>query len=131
MAIDFINHLRINPLGNLPPSRSARMKEVRDDDLRQVSSPSGNDVPEDKQGTITVDEAKASQAVVELNDYVQRVGRDLHFSLDTGSGKTIIKVLNSETKELVRQIPPQKILELAEILEQTNTLTSTGLLEKV
>ena len=79
---------------------------------------------------MTVEETNASQAVVDLNDYVQRVGRDLHFSLDKESGKTIIKVLNSETKELIRQIPPKEVLELAEILEQTNDLTSTGLLEK-
>ncbi len=130
MAIDLMTHLRSSPSGNLQPSRTTRIKEVGEGDLRQVSSPGGKDLPEDEQGTITVDEANASQAIVELNDYVQRVGRDLHFSMDKDSGKTIIKVFNSETQELIRQIPPEKVFELAEILEQASDITSTGLLEK-
>jgi flagellar protein FlaG len=130
MTIDFINHLPSNHLGNLQPSRSAPAKENAEAQVRQPSAPEGNDVPGDERIDMTVDEANASQAVVDLNDYAQRVGRDLHFSLDKESGKTIIRVLNSETKELIRQIPPEEVVELAQILEQTNDLTSTGLLKK-
>jgi flagellar protein FlaG len=131
MAIDFIKHLPSNPWSNLPPPRSAPAKENAAAQLQQLPAPAGNEVSEDGRTDITVDETNASQAVVDLNDYVQRVGRDLHFSLDKESGKIIIKVLNSETKELIRQIPPEEVLQLAQILEQTNNLTSTGLLEKV
>jgi flagellar protein FlaG len=131
MAIDFINHFPSNPLGNLLPFRSAPAKENAEAQVRQPPVLAGNEVSEDGRTDITVDETNASQAVVDLNDYVQRVGRDLHFSLDKESGKIIIKVLNSETKELIRQIPPEEVLQLAQILEQTNNLTSTGLLEKV
>jgi flagellar protein FlaG len=130
MASDSINRLPSNLLGTLQPSRSAPAKENRAAQLRQPSSSGDVDVPEKARIDRAVDEPNASQAVVDLNDYVQRVGRDLHFSVDKESGKTIIKVLNSETKELIRQIPTDKVLALAEILEQTNDLTSTGLLEK-
>jgi flagellar protein FlaG len=140
MAIDSINRLPSKLLDTLQSSRSVPAKENRSAQVRQPSSSGDVDVPEKVRidrvvdeahaSQAVVDEAHASQAVVDLNDYVQRVGRDLHFSLDKESGKTIIKVLNSETKELVRQIPADEVLALAEILEQTNDLISTGLLEK-
>jgi uncharacterized FlaG/YvyC family protein len=131
MASDSINRLPSNPLGSLQSSRLVPAKENRAAQIRQRSSLGENEMPENDRIEMTVDEANASQAVVDLNDYVQRVGRDLHFSVDKESGKIIIKVLNSETKELIRQIPPAEALALAEILAQTNGLTSTGLLEKV
>lgn len=47
----------------------------------------------------------ASEFVRELEKKVQNVSRDLQFQVDDQSGETIIKVFDSNTKELIRQIP--------------------------
>lgn len=50
-------------------------------------------------------EAMHSEYMQELEKRVQNVSRDLQFSVDQDSGKTVIKVLDSRTKEIIRQIP--------------------------
>lgn len=56
------------------------------------------------------------EAVARLNDYVQSVERDLRFSLDSESGQPVISVFDRETSELIRQIPPEITLSLAQQL---------------
>lgn len=63
------------------------------------------------------------EAVSKLNDYVQNIQRTLAFSVDKETGRTIVKVYDSETKELIRQIPPEETVKLAQTLdEQTANL---------
>lgn len=56
--------------------------------------------------------------VKRLNESIQIVRRDLHFSYDESAGRTVITVINSDTGEIVRQIPPEEVLSLAENLEE-------------
>ncbi|MDB6061226.1 MAG: hypothetical protein JWM78_1329 [Verrucomicrobiaceae bacterium] len=64
------------------------------------------------------DSAKLTAAVTKLNDYVQNVQRNLSFSVDKDSGQTVIKVLDVQTNEVIRQIPPAETLRLAASLEE-------------
>lgn len=58
-----------------------------------------------------------------LNDVVQNIRRELKFSIDDDTGRTVIKVLNADTQEVVRQIPREEILQLVKnIQERTGTL---------
>lgn len=62
-------------------------------------------------------------AVSKLNDYVQNLSRTLSFSIEETSGRTVIKVYDTETEELIRQIPSEETLKLAEqISEQASSL---------
>lgn len=62
-------------------------------------------------------------AVAQLNDYVQNVQRDLQFKLDDDSGKTVVTVIDRETSEVVRQIPDEMALKLAQKLQQDEPLS--------
>jgi len=57
------------------------------------------------------------KAIAHLNDYVQSVQRDLEFSLDEGSGATVVRVIDRSTKTVVRQIPSDVALRLARNLK--------------
>jgi flagellar protein FlaG len=61
-------------------------------------------------------ENKVKEAVGNLNDFVQKLSRTLQFSVDEESGRTVIKVVDSETKQIIRQIPPEEVLALAKNL---------------
>ena len=52
------------------------------------------------------------ESVGQLNDAIQNVRRELHFTVDDGTGKTIIRVIDSNTQEVVRQIPAEEVLAL-------------------
>lgn len=64
-----------------------------------------------------------SQAVSQLNDFVQNVQRDLQFEVDNELGQTIVKVVDQATQEVIRQIPDEVALRLAEKLQQDEPLT--------
>jgi flagellar protein FlaG len=53
------------------------------------------------------------RAIAHLNDYVQSIQRDLQFSMDEGSGKSIVQVIDRSTQQVVRQIPSEVALQLA------------------
>ena len=47
--------------------------------------------------------------VQQLNAASISIGRDLRFQVDLQGGKSVIQVLNSETGEIIRQIPGDKV----------------------
>ncbi len=66
------------------------------------------------------------ETVSRLNEAVQVVKRDLRFRVDDDSGRTIITVLDSETEEVIRQIPPEQVLTLAKNIESLKGLLFTA-----
>jgi flagellar protein FlaG len=84
----------------------------------QKSAVNGNSVPETKVADETKEES-LERAITRINSYVQQVQRDLKFSVDDESGKTVIKVIDSESKELIRQIPEEVLLKVAQSIEES------------
>jgi flagellar protein FlaG len=57
-----------------------------------------------------------------LNRYLTSSQRNLNFRVDESSGRTIITVVNPETNEVVRQIPPEELLALARTMREAGLL---------
>ena len=57
------------------------------------------------------------QAVVELNRQMEHSGVSLDFSIDKSIGRSIVKVVNKDTGELVRQIPSEAVVRVADSIE--------------
>lgn len=66
------------------------------------------------------------QVVEHLNNFMQQVQRNLNFSVDKESGRTVIKVLNTETQEVIRQIPAEDVLSRIHNLEDIQGLLFRG-----
>jgi len=62
-------------------------------------------------------------AVKQMNEYIQSTQRDLHFSYDKASGETVVKVLDRKTQEVIRQIPDETFLKLAQAQVEDGGLT--------
>ena len=48
------------------------------------------------------------EVAAKLNVAAQSIGRDLRFKVDMDSGNSVIQVLDRETGEIIREIPPEK-----------------------
>jgi len=48
------------------------------------------------------------ELAAKLNVASQSIGRDLRFKVDMNSGQSVIQVLDSDTGEIIREIPPEK-----------------------
>ncbi|MCC7643711.1 MULTISPECIES: flagellar protein FlaG [unclassified Janthinobacterium] len=53
------------------------------------------------------------QAVSELNQSPQVKTQGLQFSIDEDSQRTVVKIIDQETQEVLRQIPTREALEIA------------------
>ena len=56
---------------------------------------------------------RIDQAVQQIQSYLNDSQRQLRFQVDADSGRTIVTVVNPETKEVIRQIPGDEVLKLA------------------
>ena len=57
-------------------------------------------------------------AVSQINDYVQNLQRNLQFTIDEATGKNVVTIIDSESKEVIRQLPSEEALELARRLAE-------------
>jgi len=71
--------------------------------------------PEPEKAEVSNEELR--EIVTQLNESVQQIQRDLLFSVDDSSGRTIVRVVNSETEEVVRQMPTEEVLRISRNLK--------------
>ena len=62
--------------------------------------------------------AELEKAVEDLNQALQNIRRELRFSVDDDTGRMIVKVINADTDEVVRQIPSEQLLNAVRHLNQ-------------
>ncbi|CAA0099854.1 flagellar protein FlaG [Zhongshania aliphaticivorans] len=66
---------------------------------------------------------RTEQAVAKLNEILKDRERDLEFSVDEDTGRTVLKVIHAESGEVIRQIPPEELLNIARVfIEGTGSL---------
>jgi flagellar protein FlaG len=65
---------------------------------------------------------QVSKAVSELNQSKQAQAQGLEFSIDQDSKRTVVKVVDQTTKEVLRQIPSVEVLEIAKSLDSAKGL---------
>lgn len=68
------------------------------------------------------DPAQVTQALKSINKAMQNLSQGLEFMLDEDSHRTIIKVVDRETREVIRQIPTEEVLEISKALDQAKGL---------
>jgi flagellar protein FlaG len=84
-------------------------------------SPAHSAPPSDSVGTVQTrqaDEKALQQAVDKLQRKVQISASNLHFSIDHETGRTVVRVTDVNTQEVIRQIPPEEILHLDQALDR-------------
>lgn len=61
-------------------------------------------------------------AVEQTNDFIKPFNGSLHFQIDKDTDTTVVKVLDVDTKEVIKQIPSEDMLNLAKALDQLKGL---------
>ena len=67
-----------------------------------------------------VDAQEIAQAVQQITSIGANLSRSVSISVDERSGDYILQVQNAETKEVVRQIPAEEVLKIAEVMSERN-----------
>jgi flagellar protein FlaG len=61
-------------------------------------------------------------AVKSLNDFTGQTAQNVQFSIDQDSGKTVVKVIDTQTQEVLRQIPNAEALSISRSLNKLQGL---------
>jgi flagellar protein FlaG len=90
-----------------PSERAAKPAELPPAEAQTDQQVSRNDV---------------ESAVKRANQAVQASARDIEFSVDKESGETVVKVVDTATKQVIRQIPSQEMLAIAQSIDKLQGL---------
>lgn len=92
-----------------------------------VRAPAAAPVPTDSAAAVqqatpapSLDQVHA--AVSNINKSLQTLSQDIEFSVDHDTQRTIVKVVDVKTKEVIRQIPTAEALEIAKALDTVKGL---------
>ena len=123
--------MTIDTIGSAAPARQADRASVGSDAAVSLGTPR---VPATTVETTAAVKGPGSvpsseqlkEAVSQLNKASQDKTQGLEFSIDNDSKRTVVKVIDQTTKEVLRQIPTQEALEIAKALESKSS--TAGLL---
>ena len=62
------------------------------------------------------------QATDLINSTIQSLSRNLEFTVDSSTHTTVVKVMDVDTNQLIRQIPSQEVLAIAKALDNLQGL---------
>ncbi len=102
LGIGVQNNERVNNLSVVKPMTEEE-KIAKDEKERSKQDPNAADF---------------GKMLSELDTYVQKFRRELQFLKDQDNGQLVIKVVNKDTNEVIRQIPSEEIIELHKRLEE-------------
>ncbi|OYY50243.1 MAG: flagellar biosynthesis protein FlaG [Methylophilaceae bacterium 17-43-7] len=85
--------------------------------LKVVSKPQEPEVPETE-----FDKATLTGAVQKLNDYVAPALQTIQFSIDQESERIVVKVVDTATQKVLRQIPNEEVMAITKTLDKLQGL---------
>lgn len=70
----------------------------------------------------TISETEIKQALEAINRFITPVNGDIEFAQDQDTGKTLVKIVDNQTKTVLRQIPTKEAIEIAKGLDRLQGL---------
>nr|WP_298139752.1 flagellar protein FlaG [uncultured Pseudomonas sp.] len=119
-----------NPLIQVASRESVRTAPddlARQKDLAPNAAGNPGDEPVAGKTPATADGESVSReqiegAVASIQDFVQSVQRSINFSVEETSGRVVVKVTDAGSGDVIRQIPSEEALQLAENLSEVRSL---------
>lgn len=99
-------------------SSTLNVPEVKAASERQPVSASGNISPP-ASGSPQPSAESVKAAAAQVSRHLEVAATSLSISVDDGLGSTVIQVKDKATDEVIRQIPPEQILNLARFLRES------------
>jgi flagellar protein FlaG len=75
-----------------------------------------------KNSAETIKPEQIQDAVDQIQQFTQTLTQNLNFSIDEDTGKTVIKIMDAQTQEVIRQIPSEEAIDIARALGEIKGL---------
>lgn len=117
-----ISPLGMSPSAVAPPSISPSDNSVTSGKGSQAASFATQQSVAAQKKIEELSSKDLQDAVKSMNDFVGTINNSLKFSVDDETGKTIVKVMDIETKEVIKQIPSEEMIAIAKAVDQLKGL---------
>jgi len=97
------------------PRNATPVTQTENSANQNVSNPQG--VPASEKA-VSSDRMAMSNAVRSLNESVQNIQRGIEFSIDEESGRSVVKVVDRETGDVIRQLPTEDALVVSRHIKE-------------
>lgn len=105
---------------NLPYQAARSTEQVIDRPVARLADASDEGKKDDVAKVRGDDDVKS--AVAEIERFLKESRRNLEFLTDEESGKIVVKVIASDSGELIRQIPSEEALRIAHSLSDVKSV---------
>lgn len=116
----------IQPLANQPLSVHAGTSDAPRATVssQELSAPVGQspDQKLDSSHRKQSDPQQVQESVTKINDTILSLSRDIQFSVDQDTGREVVKVVDTRTNSVIRQIPSEEVLAIAKRLDELKGL---------
>lgn len=98
-------------LSSVQPAETSTVRQDKVAEVQPVPAPATDSAQQEMS-------AEEMQAVVDkLNEFMSNGQRNLSFSVDSETAETVVKVMDTETQEVIRQFPSEEALKLAKHID--------------
>ena len=99
---------------------TAEIRQARANEMSNAQVQTEQPVPQTEKTEAS--RQQLEEAVKAVNDFLQPINNALQFNIDDETGKTIVKVVDATTNELIRQFPSEEMLSIAKAIDQMKGL---------
>jgi|SRR3982750_735340 flagellar protein FlaG len=108
-------------IGDVTADTGVRLPRVVDE-RPAVTLPSKVEIEQPKQqpkAAPPIEVPKIESVTKQIDSFLRSFGRSINFRVDPGSGQMIVSVIDANTGEVIRQVPGEDALKLAQSIEDS------------
>lgn len=111
MKVDSIRTVR--PTASIPHiGIGEKNRPEAPDDKKAMKAVKENTHPNTQREGVSIGEEQLIEAIENANKALKGADKRFEFSIHEGTKEIMVKVINDETDEVIREIPPEKILDM-------------------
>ncbi len=120
---------QVNPLGGLVAGMAKTIPVASPVPFKPPPKPAEARAPSPERRDQGVSKESLEAAATDVQDYFQQVPTDIKFVVDKATGTYYFKIIDPETREIIRQVPSEEVLAMARKLrELSNSRNASGVL---
>ncbi|WP_051078257.1 flagellar protein FlaG [Leeia oryzae] len=130
--MDIKNLTSVLPMNTVPPVKNNQPDKVNGataagvqgqtpQAVSQADNPKAGQQSKDAQQDAP-NQQSMKEVAEQINKTIQKMAASLELSIDDDSGTVVFKVMDKDTKEVIRQIPSEDMMDLAKRIEEFQSL---------
>ncbi|MFN3134678.1 MAG: flagellar protein FlaG [Candidatus Kryptonium sp.] len=80
-------------------------------ELNEAKVPVSEEIVNENKASLSIEEIES--VIKELNQFIRIFNTKIAFEIDRETKKTILRIVDVETNEVIRQIPPEELLKIS------------------